>query len=433
MTPIISSLGSNYPLSFATRSFFEFLRFYWSYLADVLGIEHDDWQTLNALKSKLETEYGGQAFLVYKGRDAVEFALRAYGIEAGDTVLTQAFSCHAIEEGIVRAGAVPVYVDIDQDTHNLNLATVSAANKKNPRVKAVLVQHTLGYSADIQAIAGWCKKHSVLLIEDLAQAIGGYDRAGAPLGTYGQAVVFSFGRDKVLDGVSGGAVVCKDMPTAVPLPHIRKVSPLVVTRDLFYPIITWKIRHTLWFGLGRVIMLVAKKVRFLTNPVASPTNFIAHLPRPLAELVIWQYERLEQQLVKRRQRAARYWELCARLSKRYPKVIQMLASSEVVAQSSNVRFSIWIDDPDQFIVFCKRRQFIVSDRWYRRPVDFGALDRQTVYPEGSCPEAEALAAHVINLPTHQAISDANMTKIESILTEYCQFRTELVRQESVTR
>src|SRR5690606_31002986 len=91
----------------------------------------------------------------------------------------------------------------------LNIETLEKALKQNPKAKALIVQHTLGYPADIEAIASWCKKNKLVLIEDLAHSAFGQLEDGRLLGSFGDAIAFSFGRDKVIDSISGGAVCFK--------------------------------------------------------------------------------------------------------------------------------------------------------------------------------------------------------------------------------
>ena len=137
MKPIFNSLGSNYDHQFV-----------WLSLRQLFWPQKDQTQVL---KQKLDDLFAADSYLFYKGRDAIEFALLSFGIGQGDQVLTQAFSCFAIEEAIVRTQAEAVFVDIDQDL-NLTVATLEKALIKATRPKAVLVQNTLGSPAQIKKI-----------------------------------------------------------------------------------------------------------------------------------------------------------------------------------------------------------------------------------------------------------------------------------------
>ena len=107
---INASLGAHYSTRFVLTS----VGLWWQTL---LGLQAT--QASARLKTKLELLFDGQAALVYKGRDAIELVLRAYGLtDPSSVVLTQAFTCFAIEEAIVRAGATPHYADIGKDQLN---------------------------------------------------------------------------------------------------------------------------------------------------------------------------------------------------------------------------------------------------------------------------------------------------------------------------
>src|SRR5258708_4589440 len=108
--PIFNSLGSNYTFDFAMLAFTQI------FVADNMQLEK--------LKKNLNERYHGATTLVFKGRDAIELALHAHHIGAGDVVLTQAFTCCAIEEAIVRAGATPTYIDLEKEMLNPSVHTL---------------------------------------------------------------------------------------------------------------------------------------------------------------------------------------------------------------------------------------------------------------------------------------------------------------------
>ena len=116
--PIFNSLGSNYSWNFVRLA--------------LKNIFFCDKSAQARLISRLNEKFHGQTFLFYKGRDAIEFSLRAYGIGSipEDTVLTQAFSCHAIEEAIIKAGAKPFFVDLKDGQLNPSLDTVQYAFRR---------------------------------------------------------------------------------------------------------------------------------------------------------------------------------------------------------------------------------------------------------------------------------------------------------------
>ncbi len=140
------------------------------------------------------------------GTDALQLAILAAGIKAGDEVITTPFTFIATAEAICYAGATPVFVDIDPKTFNIDPALIEAAI--TPRTKAVIPVHLFGQPADMAPIRALCLKHRLLLIEDCAQSFGAATE-GAMTGTLGPLGCFSFFPSKNLGCYGdGGLVTC---------------------------------------------------------------------------------------------------------------------------------------------------------------------------------------------------------------------------------
>ncbi len=123
------------------------------------------------------------------GTDALMIALMAMGIEAGDEVITTPFTFVATAETIALLGAVPVYVDVDEQTYNLNPALLEAAI--TPKTKAIIPVHIWGQSADMDPILEIAKKHNLKVIEDNAQGVGSTYK-GKACGSMGDMATLSF-------------------------------------------------------------------------------------------------------------------------------------------------------------------------------------------------------------------------------------------------
>jgi 8-amino-3,8-dideoxy-alpha-D-manno-octulosonate transaminase len=146
------------------------------------------------------------AQVVSSGSAALLVALRALGVGPGDEVITQAFTFVATVEAILEAGATPVIAEIDE---SLNLDVDRLAERITPRTKALLPVHMAGAPANLQAVLGIAREYDLLVVEDVAQAVGGSWR-GAPLGTLGHAGTLSFDFAKNLTTGEGGAVLTND-------------------------------------------------------------------------------------------------------------------------------------------------------------------------------------------------------------------------------
>jgi dTDP-4-amino-4,6-dideoxygalactose transaminase len=145
---------------------------------------------------------------VATGTDAIELALRAVGVGAGDEVITVANTCVPTIAAIEATGAVPALVDADPDAKTIDPERVAAA--VGPRTRAIVPVHLYGRCADMDAILGIAAEHGLKVVEDAAQAHGATWR-GRRAGTMGDAAAFSFYPTKNLGALGdGGAVVTND-------------------------------------------------------------------------------------------------------------------------------------------------------------------------------------------------------------------------------
>ncbi|HKK05169.1 MAG TPA: DegT/DnrJ/EryC1/StrS family aminotransferase [Gammaproteobacteria bacterium] len=138
------------------------------------------------------------------GTDALHLALLAAGIQPGDEVITSPFTFIATAEAIRYCGAVPVFVDIDEATYNIDPRAVEAAI--TPRTRAVLPVHLFGQPANLPALVNLCEHHGLKLIEDCAQSFGAAID-GRMTGGIGLAGAHSFFPSKNLGCYGDGGMV----------------------------------------------------------------------------------------------------------------------------------------------------------------------------------------------------------------------------------
>lgn len=153
------------------------------------------------------------------GTDALTLALMALGVGAGDDVLTVSMTCAPTAAGIVRAGARPVFVDVDAESLTMDPAHLEAA--LTPKTKAIVAVHLYGRPAGMAAIVAFAKKKGLLVIEDCAQAHGA-SIDGRSVGTFGRAAAWSFYPTKNLGALGdGGIVTTSDPEVAARLKRLR--------------------------------------------------------------------------------------------------------------------------------------------------------------------------------------------------------------------
>jgi len=144
---------------------------------------------------------------VTNGTAALELAVAALGLDPGDEVILPTFTIISCAAAIVRAGAVPVVVDSDAVTWNMDVAQVEAAVTE--RTRAIMVVHIYGLPVDMDPILRLAEKHGLKIIEDAAEAIGQTYR-GRPCGSFGDISVLSFYPNKHITTGEGGMVLTDD-------------------------------------------------------------------------------------------------------------------------------------------------------------------------------------------------------------------------------
>jgi dTDP-4-amino-4,6-dideoxygalactose transaminase len=155
------------------------------------------------------------------GTDAVWLALAAAGIQPGDAVLTSPFSFFASASAIARAGARPVFVDIDPATLNLDPGRVRARlETSRPDIRALLPVHLYGQCADMDRLQKLGEEYQIPILEDAAQAIGAAWR-GRRAGSLGVAAAFSFYPTKNLSAYGDAGLVTTSNPEYAE--HMRRL------------------------------------------------------------------------------------------------------------------------------------------------------------------------------------------------------------------
>ncbi|MDI9500563.1 MAG: DegT/DnrJ/EryC1/StrS family aminotransferase [Bacillota bacterium] len=166
-----------------------------------LGKNVDEFE--KELAAKIGAKY---AAALSSGTAAIHMALKAAGVGSGDIVFCPSLTFAATANPIIYQNAIPVFIDSDYETWNMSPEALETAFAKYPDVKAVLVTHLYGLSADLDKILELCRKHNVPLIEDAAESLGTRYK-GKYTGTFGDYGVFSFNGNKIITTSGGGMLV----------------------------------------------------------------------------------------------------------------------------------------------------------------------------------------------------------------------------------
>lgn len=164
-------------------------------------------ENVNEFEKELAAKVGSKAAAALSsGTAAIHLALKAAGVGESDIVFCPTLTFSATANPIIYQNAVPVFIDSNEETWNMCLKALEEAFEKYPEVKAVIVVHLYGLSADLDKIVELCKKYNVPLIEDAAESLGTYYK-GQHTGTFGDYGIFSFNGNKIITTSGGGMLV----------------------------------------------------------------------------------------------------------------------------------------------------------------------------------------------------------------------------------
>jgi len=153
--------------------------------------------------ARMQTRY---ALAVSSGTGALECAVAALGIGPGDEVILPAWTWHSTCTAVIRAGALPVFAEIDE---SFNIDPSDIESRITPQTKLIVAVHLQGNSADMDRILAIAREHRLKVLEDCAQAVGGAYK-GRPLGSLGDVGIYSHQLSKTITAGEGGSLVTSD-------------------------------------------------------------------------------------------------------------------------------------------------------------------------------------------------------------------------------
>ena len=186
---------------------------------------HSGWYILGPEVEAFEAEFA--AFLkirhvlgVGNGTDALEIALRAVDVQAGDEVIVPSHTAVATAAAVKAIGATPVFADVDPVRKCIDPARLEELLSE--KTKALIVVHIYGQPADMAPLAAFTDRHGIVLIEDCAQSCGA-EIQGRATGTWGDVAAFSFYPTQNLGALGdGGAVATKNSDLAQRIRELRQ-------------------------------------------------------------------------------------------------------------------------------------------------------------------------------------------------------------------
>ena len=162
---------------------------------------------INEIERQVSEKVGcGYAVALSSGTSALHMAMKLAGVKPGDIVLCSDMTFAATVNPVVYEGGVPVFIDSEYDTWNMDPAALERAFELYPQAKVVVLAHLYGTPAKMDMIREICSAHGAYLVEDAAESLGASFK-GIQTGAFGDAGVISFNGNKIITGSSGGMLL----------------------------------------------------------------------------------------------------------------------------------------------------------------------------------------------------------------------------------
>jgi perosamine synthetase len=247
----------------------------------------------NEFARRVERAYG---VAVSSGSAALEVAVAALRIGAGDEVIMPSFAIISCAAPVVRAGATPVLVDSDPRTWNMDVTGIE--KRITDRTRAILVVHTYGLPVDVEPVLTLARKYGLSVIEDAAE-MHGQDIRGVPCGSFGELSVFSFYPNKHVTTGEGGMVLTDNDQLAERCRALRNLCFAASGPRFIHDELGWNFRMSnLQAAVGlaqleRLDEFIARKRRMgriYTERLASVAGLELPLPTTAySENIYWVY------------------------------------------------------------------------------------------------------------------------------------------------
>ena len=315
---------------------------------------------------------------VSNGSMALDAAVVALGISPGDEVILPTFTIISCAAAIVRAGAIPVVVDCDPVTWNMDVSQIE--EKITPRTKAIMVVHIYGLPVDMDPVLALADRHGLQIIEDAAE-MHGQTYKGRPCGSFGAISTFSFYPNKHITTGEGGMIVTDDPVLAERCRSLRNLC-FQPQKRFVHEELGWNMR--------------------MTNLQAA--------------LGVAQLERLDEFVVRKRHMGRRYSELLADL----PDLQLPLATTEYADNIYWVYGVVLKDEVEWDATDVMQR--LAQQRIGTRPF-FWCMHEQPVFQnmglftDVSCPVAEKIARRGFYVPSGMALTDEQIQQVSIVIQE----------------
>lgn len=314
---------------------------------------------------------------------ALHLSLLAAGIGPGDEVITTPLSFCATANSILHAGAKPVFVDVEEDTGNINHELIEKAITE--RTRAIIPVHLYGQMCDMKKIKGIADRYGLKVIEDAAHSIEA-ERDGIRPGQLSFSACFSFYATKNITSGEGGAVVTNDTTVANNLKMLRL------------------------HGIDRsAIDRYTKRYQHYDMPILG---WKYNMDNIQAALLIGQLERIDE-----------LWEKRDRLWRLYEEELRKVKNIKLLKTLSGTRharhlFTILVPPEKRDVILWRLQESGIGVAVNYRPIHLFSFYRKTFgYKEGDFPVAEEIGSRTISLPLYPSLKEEELKTVTERLKD----------------
>lgn len=365
----------------------------------------------------------GRRFAVATPQDRVGIYLLLKRLPADRReVILSPYTIHDVVNMVICAGCEPVFADVEADTGNISAAATERLMSR--RTGAVLVTHLHGVGCDIAPIAALCRERDIRLYEDCAQSLGAKFR-GAPLGSIGDAGIFSFGMAKNINSLFGGAIVTEDESLSRELrseisewpwfPTERLVKRAlylalsdVILRAPVFPLLTYPVFR---YGYLNNVDAITNRLRgedFPTVKTSLPDSYRSRYTPAQARSALPQLSGLDEAASER----LTYVEIYREGLRGLPELRQPRQRPD--HQDVFLVYPVQPPDRDDFVRFMMAAGVDMTVSHYHNCAEVDAF----AHYRGECPVASEVARRMTYLPCYPGYGAANARRVVELAKAY---------------
>jgi perosamine synthetase len=358
---------------------------------------------------------GARAFGL--GRQSLVILLKALGVGSGDKIGVCAFTCLSVAEAVKVTGAVPVYLDVDE-----NLCIDPNEILKHPvsSLKVVILQHTFGIPGRLDELLSSCEKVGALVVEDCAHSFGCYWE-GVPLGKFGKGAIYSFQWGKPYTTGQGGilTVNSEQLLSEVDkqiemwaMPADTKSECILSLQRFVYNLVgNSRIQNHLRYAFRKLRDLDLVKGSFELNGnfelYKGYVRFMGEITAKAGLKKLANWHKLQQL---RRQN-------CYMIEQHLKRAGLVLWPKPKGSDVTMLRYPLLVSNRTKIIKAAQKKKLDIAG-WYDTPVHplEGAALEKVNYYKGTCPNAENMINKLIHFPTGYGINQKTIESMVTIIT-----------------